>query len=50
MFVVNVLDIIEEEMELETTEEVDDEAHDATEGSVTPFDLQSWSAKVMVAT
>lgn len=47
-------------MELEVTEEVednagevvgvDDEAHDATLGTVTPFVSQSWSAKVMVAT
>ena len=29
---------------------VDDEAHDATLGTVTPFVSQSWSAKVMVAT
>ena len=47
--VVDVVDIIEEEVGLETTEGVDDEAHDATEGSVTPSDSQSWSAKLMVA-
>ncbi len=49
MFVDNVVDIIEEKMGLETTEEVDDETHDATEGTVTPFGSQSWSTKVMVA-
>ena len=47
-FVVDVVDIIEE-MGLETTEGVDDEAHDATEGSVTPPVSQSWSTKLMVA-
>lgn len=50
-FVVDVVDDVEEGLELVTTEVVgfDDEAHDATEGSVTPFVAQSCWAKVMVA-
>ena len=49
--VVDVVDVVEEGLELVTTEVVgfDDEAHDITEGSVTPCAEQSSWAKVMVA-
>lgn len=43
---------VPEETEDAAEEEVavDDEAHDAELGTMTPFDSQSWSAKVMVST
>jgi len=40
---------VEDEVDEEEDVEVDDEAHDATLGSVTPFALQRSSAKVIVA-